>query len=175
VRTNYIAKKAAQLMRRYGTNDPATLCYEMHILYLQEPMGCYDDACKGFFMVQSRQACVVVNCDMNASLQRCIAAHELGHAVLHRGSGNVVDFAVFDIASQMEYEANLFAAELLLPDERVCAALGDGRGLYEAAAILMVPPQLLNIKLRSLYQRGRLQTAPPLAESGDFWGKLPCA
>jgi hypothetical protein len=56
------------------------------------------------------------------SRQRFTAAHELGHAVLHRDrmKGYIADKQVLDMdegTNEMEREANRFAAELLMPHE----------------------------------------------------------
>jgi hypothetical protein len=54
--------------------------------------------------------------------QRFTAAHELGHAVLHRDrmKGYIADATISetdDATGDMEREANRFAAELLMPEE----------------------------------------------------------
>ena len=57
-------------------------------------------------------------------------AHELGHAILHRGTGLHRDRAVDSLArrqvrSQMEMEADTFAAYFLMPDRRLRIAFEE--------------------------------------------------
>lgn len=51
--------------------------------------------------------------------QRFTIAHELGHLALHQDHGNIVDFrnSIFNynLSNEKEIEANVFAAELLMP------------------------------------------------------------
>lgn len=99
--------------------------------------------------------------------RRFSAAHELGHAVLHRETmgGFISDAAISDTddaESQREREANQFAAELLMPKE-VCWAraeeLEKDHGLkecprlvlaYRLASELLVSREAARYRLKSL-------------------------
>ncbi len=97
--------------------------------------------------------------------RRFSAAHELGHAVLHRDTmGGFLadtDISETDAAeSQREREANQFAAELLMPKE-VCQARADElervynacpRGVlaYRLASELLVSREAMRYRLKSL-------------------------
>lgn len=89
----------------------------MKCLVLNEPMGNSETSCKGFFMCKNRINTIVLNSDMPYEIQRIVLAHELGHVVLHRKSVNMCRF--HDKTSSYEYEANIFAFELLLDDDEV--------------------------------------------------------
>ena len=116
---DYISREVQRLKQRYKETDPFRLCAAMKIIVLFVPMGTYEGACKGFFLAQSRKRAITINSDLPRPLQRIIATHELGHAVLHAKATGVNafhDFALFDGTSRMEYEANIFAAEFLMED-----------------------------------------------------------
>ena len=167
----YITREVDALRRRFHEDDPIRLCEAMGIIVAREPMGTYHGACKGFFMAQSRKRLVMINADLPAELQRVITAHELGHAVLHRkalGINTFHDFALFDNTSVMEYQANIFAAEYLMPDEAVLDRLNDDISFFAAAAQLRVPPELLDFKFRSMKRKGYKVIDPPLHCCGDF-------
>ncbi len=169
--TENIAYEVERLRRRFHEDDPIRLCEAMNILVARESMGTYPGACKGFFLAQSRKRLVMINADLPAELQRVIAAHELGHAVLHRkalGIKTFHDFALFDNTSVMEYEANMFAAEYLMPDEYVLGKLNDDISFFAAAAQLRVPPELLDFKFRAMKRKGYKVIDPPLQCSGNF-------
>ena len=54
-------------------------------------------------------------------MEKIVLLHEIGHDTLHRDEatkvGGFKEFEIFDMKdSRMEYEANLFAAQISLPD-----------------------------------------------------------
>ena len=82
-------------------------------------MGLFEGCCKGFFLVHRRKKHITINGDLPDVLQKVVLAHELGHCVLHSGSSSAAfhEVILFDTADQKEYEANVFASELLLEAE----------------------------------------------------------
>lgn len=126
-----------------------------------------DDRIDGFLFWAGTDGLAFVNADQESPLprRRFTAAHELGHAVLHRGRmGRFrVDVRInedADDADEMEREANRFAAELLMPVE-VVAARGDelrrehgccprGVLVYRLAAELLVSREAMRYRLADL-------------------------
>lgn len=54
-----------------------------------------------------------------SSLKNIVAAHELGHIILHRSQLKMApmkDDVLYNMRDNTEYEANLFAADLILDD-----------------------------------------------------------
>ena len=170
-----IYRRVQELRRRYGRTDPVRLCEAMGILLLYAPMGTGRDACKGFYLTQSRKRAVTVNSDLPEPLQRVILAHELGHAMLHRREAGVHGFRelrLFDETDRLEYEANLFAAELLLEDGEVLSLMEGEMSFFGTAAALEVPPELLDYKFRALLRRGCQIGSPPLGARSDFLRRI---
>ena len=169
--TDFICREVLRLKKKYHETDLLRLCNAMGILILREPMGIFDGACKGFFLIQSRKKAIVINCDLPEAVQRIILAHELGHAVLHArktGLNAFHDFCLFDPASIWEYEANIFAAEFLLEDGSVLEHINEDASFFEIAAMLNVPPELLDFKFKLMRERGYDLSESPLAANGDF-------
>lgn len=159
---------ALKLKSRYASPEEA--CRALGIRLMRIPMGRDENACKGFFLMQSRVKAIVLNANLTGRVKRIVLAHELGHAVLHAGSAvtrGFHDFCLFDEADNSEYEANLFAAEFLLDDRDVLDQLNGGASFFTAAKLLRVPPELLDFKLRVMKRVGREIEAPYLAQS-DF-------
>lgn len=166
-----ISSEARRVKEKYAEADPVRLAKAMGILLLFEPMGSSPNACKGFYLSQSRAQVITVNRDLSDELQRIILSHELGHAVLHRKASGVKsfhDFRLFDETSVYEYEANIFAAELLMDDDTVLGLLNGDISFFGAAAELGVPPELLDFKFRVLKRRGYKVIDPPIRAHGDF-------
>ncbi len=151
----YVYPKITRLIRRYGTRDPFELLDAMHV----QVRFYYDlTRTKGFSRYLLRQYFVGINGNLPESEQRVVAAHELGHIVLHAQelrTAPLFDTAVYDKRSSTEYEANLFAAELLIRDEEVMeCALQEGMDFPTLCRHLKAPSGLMNFKLSGMRKRG---------------------
>ncbi len=167
----YICNSVQKIRDKYAQSDPFKLCEDMGILTLFAPMGSDAFSCKGFYLTQSRIRSITVNSNLSDDLQRIICAHELGHAVLHKEHSGVNafhDFSFFDATNRYEYEANIFASELLLKDEDVLKILNDDLSFFQAAAKLYVPAELLDFKFRTLKWKGYKVIDAPLNAKGNF-------
>ena len=89
-------------------------------------------------------------------MRRIVLLHEIGHDQLHRHLADVFqEFQIFDMSRNvMEYEANLFAAQIALPDEEILEYIRSG---YDAAQIAMATASDINLvalKVSELSRRG---------------------
>jgi Zn-dependent peptidase ImmA (M78 family) len=113
----------------------------------------------------------VINNNVADILRRIICAHELGHAVLHCELAMMNSFQemeLFDATQPAEYEANLFAAELLIPDNKLLELLNDySKSFFGVASELYVPAELLDFKFRVLKNKG-YRIEPPLLSQSNF-------
>ena len=170
---DYITSELARILEKHGERRPARLADSMGILVRFEPMGTQEKACKGFFLYQSRMSLITVNSELDEDRQRIILAHELGHAVLHRNiSASFHDFSFFDDRSMLEYEANLFAAELLIDDEELLSILEEGYDFFSAARNLRIPAEMLDFKLKILKNKGYQFQSPIHAKSNFLKGNI---
>lgn len=168
---DFISREVRRIMRKYDETDPFRICLAMGIIVQLVSMGKGPESCKGFFLNQSRISTITINSDLSKDLQRIICAHELGHAVLHRkhtGVATFHDFALFESASQYEYESNIFAAELLLRDNEVLELLNDDLSFFQAASKLHVPAEILDFKFRTLKWKGYMVIDTPLTLNSTF-------
>lgn len=169
-----IADAAQKLKKKYDETDPWKLASAMNIQVSLVPMGLFEGCCKGFFLIHKRIKHITINSDLPEEYQRVILAHELGHAVLHarKASGAAFhEIILFDSTDTQEYEANVFASELLLTDDAVLEALNDDMFFFQAAKYLYVPSELLDFKFRILKRRG-YKVESPIVSHGDFLKNL---
>lgn len=169
-----IADAAQKLKKKYDETDPRKLASAMNIHVSLVPMGLFEGCCKGFFLIHKRIKHITINSDLPEEYQRVVLAHELGHAALHAKAASGATFheiILFDSTDKLEYEANVFASELLLTDEAVLEALNDDMFFFQAAKYLYVPSELLDFKFRILKRRG-YKVESPLVSNGDFLKKL---
>lgn len=78
-----------------------------------------------------------------------VCAHELGHDLLHRDLARRVclqEFVLYDMKSRPEYEANLFASEILLPDNEIFTYAHDGYDIEQIAQMLYTDINLVALK-----------------------------
>ena len=165
-----IVKAVAKLKKRYGESDPFLLCDAMGIKLIFQSLGTAPDAIKGFILKSKRIITITINCDLPLVIQKIIVAHELGHAVLHKNSGILAfhEATLFDNSSRYEKEANLFAAEFLLSDDRVMNALNADNTFFSAAASLYVPMELLDFKFRVMKWKGYKLVEAPISARSNF-------
>lgn len=167
----YISSEVTRVRQKYDETDPVRLCRAMGILLLNEPMGEAPNACKGFYLCQSRVQVITVNSSLPEELWRIILMHEIGHSVLHRHASGVRafhDFQLFDETSVYEYEANIFAADFLMEDDKVLSLLKGDMSFFGAASALFVPPELLDFKFRILKRKGYKVVDPPISAHSGF-------
>lgn len=136
-------------------------------------MGLYDGCCKGFFIIYKRKKHITINSDLPKILQKVVLAHELGHCILHSSStcATFHEVTLFDSVDRQEYEANVFASELLLSDEDVLEALNEDMFFFQAGSALCVPSELLDFKFRILKRRG-YKVESPITTGGNFLKNL---
>ena len=77
---------------------------------------------RGAYKVLMRNRFIFVKNDLHPVMENIVLLHELGHDALHRVEatkvGGFKEFEIFNMRdNRMEYEANLFAAQISLSDE----------------------------------------------------------
>lgn len=143
-----IRKSAADAVRQYGTRDPFTLAREMHIELLVRELG----TLKGFYKDVYGTPFIFLSRHLSRGEATLVCAHELGHHLLHRqfAAFGFEEVSVFSPASRREYEANLFAAELLLDAKEVFDAARAGCTAAQIAAELGADVRLVELKLAAM-------------------------
>ena len=165
---DYIVQTVNELKKKYKTSDPYALCEAMHIVLYRMDLK---EKLKGYFFYHSRQKSIVIDSNVNTILEKILIAHELGHAVLHKEVAMMHGFQEMEMfegtAKPMEYEANLFAAELLLDDGEVTESLRE-KTFFETAMTLNIPAALLDFKLATLRAKGECFSSAPMIGKADF-------
>lgn len=164
---DYIQKQVAALIRRFGTRDPFEIAAQTGLNVVFWDIG----KLKGMYKIVRRNRFAAINETLDERTSRLVLAHELGHDVLHRelaqGSG-MPELTLCSMKTPTEYEANLFAAELLLDDEEITALAAEGYCTDGIAKALGIDSNLVNIKLFSMNMRGYSFNVPDY--KSDFLG-----
>lgn len=112
-----IIQTALALKEKYRTDDPVELCCCLGITFLRADLP---QKLLGFYMESHDKQAACVSAALEPPFDRTVAAHELGHALLHRGLNLVFlcDSTNF-VHGRYEREADLFSAALLIDKEKV--------------------------------------------------------
>ena len=96
--------------------------------------------------------------------KQIVAAHELGHIILHRTQLKMApmkDDTLYNMQDNTEYQANLFAADLLLSDADIAdMAHNEDLDYFSLCSTLNSTPELMSFKLYSLTKRGQAYHMP---------------
>lgn len=149
-----IIGRARSLVKRCGTRDPFAIARQlgievMHVSSLKR--------LKGMYRVIKRNRFIILNDKNHPRMDRIVCAHELGHDQLHREfarDASLKEFMLYDMHSRQEYEANVFAADLLLEDEEVLELIRQGYDSAQVAAALGTDINLVALKVDSLVRSG---------------------
>ena len=110
---NYIEEIAVKLIKKYKTRDPFSICEASGINVFYKDLG----SLKGMYAVIKKNRYAIISPSLSPDERKLICAHELGHDILHRGLAKdlfLQEFMLYDMKCRPEYEADLFAASLLI-------------------------------------------------------------
>ena len=85
-----------------------------------------------------------------------VLAHELGHDIYHKDelSYQMAEYELFDIRTDMEIEANIFAAHLLINEETLLEDIKLGYSYNQLASLYEVNVNLMIFKLNEMHRMG---------------------
>ena len=143
-----IVDLAGRIVKKYGSRDPFRIAKMCGAELIVKNLG----SLKGFYKVIYDTPFIFLNSSLSQSEARLVCAHELGHHALHRAAARVgfEEFSLFSETSRREYEANLFAAAMLIPDEDVKELLEYGYTAGQIAAALGIDERITELKINTL-------------------------
>ena len=140
VHIGYCREVARSVARRHGVTAPPV---DVEAIAVREGMRVVRvdlGALEGRMREDDDGWLIEVNSDRSLTSQRFSVGHELGHRKMgHHGCGT---------DAKQEREANLFAAELLMPLVLLRKAMAKHRSLGELARLFQVSREAMQIKLR---------------------------
>lgn len=151
--TQYITEMSQSLVSRFNTRDPFLLCDALGVLVRFKELG----SVKGIYTFYKRNRFIIINSLLCNDEKRIVCAHELGHDLLHRNiskNSHLYDIHLNDLSLKPEFEANVFASELLLSDKSVISNINVFPDASTLAGELGVSEALLKIKCAVMKNRG---------------------
>ena len=149
----YIQNVANKLIKKFDTRDPFQLCQAIGVEVFYADLG----SLKGMYKYLKKNRFAVINENLDPFTKTLVCAHELGHDILHQNLARKVclqEFILYDMKSRPEYEANLFASEILLPDDIILALAREGYDIEQISKELCTDINLIALKVSSMNTRG---------------------
>lgn len=169
---NYIFHAVEKLIKKHKTRDPFEILQHMGVIVFETDKY---QKLKGYCFLSHRTLYVAINEYLSEEEKRIVAAHELGHIILHRSllcMAPMKDSVLYNMTDKTEYEANLFASDLLLPDDDVFDITHKSDlDYFGLCSTLNTTPELMSFKLYSLIRRGNNEYQIPIGIDSKFLGK----
>lgn len=108
-----IKRLVSYYAKKYETRDPFKLAGYLNVEVQCGPIG----SRAGCYMFLKNHKCIFLNDSLEEKEKTLVMAHELAHSILHRKENcYFIRNKTLLLTSKNEIEANIFAAELLIPD-----------------------------------------------------------
>lgn len=153
IASNEIFSEAEKLIGKCGTRNPLKIANETGIKVLH----CKFEDLLGMYTYRLKNRIIILNDNLSYYSEQIVAAHELGHDRLHRElakEGSFKEFGLLNTKHISEYEANAFAAHLLMNNEDVEQLMKTEDDIYTTAKLLCMNPDLLLIKIQEMNKLG---------------------
>lgn len=141
---NWIKDIVTGLIEIYNTRNVYEIMYFLEISLIRKELG---KGIKGrFFRDMFINEYIYISDTLLEEEEKVIIAHELGHAILHTDltSSYYTENQLLN-KDKIEYEANKFAAELLIPDD-LDLSIYDSITMQQLSNLLGVSEELINLK-----------------------------
>ena len=168
IRSEEIYNKAQNIVRSCGTRDTLNIARELgiYVHYLDNL-----NELLGMYTYRHKERHILLNSKMEEMVMQMVCGHEIGHDVFHRdlakGNNSLPEFVLFDMRSKPEYEANAFAAHLIIDDDELIENMQQGYDVVQLSAMMNTNINLMLIKLHELNRMGWRLNLPYVPRS-DF-------
>lgn len=172
IRSEEIYRKANQIVQKSGKRDALQIARNsgIYLHFVEEFKNLL-----GMYTYQQKERHILLNANMDEILMNMVCAHEIGHDTLHRekakGKSVLSEFVLFDMHTAVEYEANAFAAHVLIDDEELFFYLQQGYDVAQLSAVMNTNINLMLVKLNELNRMGRKYHLP-YVPNADFLKNL---
>ena len=109
-----IKKIVNSLVKKHKTRNPFEIIKGLNVILVPVPL----EGVRGFYQYFQRNNIIYIDDSLSEHEQILVCAHELGHMLLHKKANALfMDTYTGFNTTKYEKEADLFAMELLVPDE----------------------------------------------------------
>lgn len=150
-----IIETANRMVADVGTRDPYKMARELGINII--PMNFKRQ--RGAYKVTMRNRFIFISQNLHPVMENIVMLHEIGHDTFHRNeavkAGVFKEFSIFDMReSRMEYEANIFTAQVSLDDDEILEYIARGYDVQQIARAMYSDINLVALKADALMLQG---------------------
>ncbi|AMQ72492.1 hypothetical protein BAMY6614_03685 [Bacillus amyloliquefaciens UMAF6614] len=141
--------KAESVIHDHGTNDVYKICDDLKIIILDGNLG----RINGFLQYYKKEDKYLIHVNKNSVYPKIIVAHELGHYFLHKCLNTFqMENCSLILENKLEYQADIFASELLLPDYILSKELitYHNQSLIQIASAVKLPLSIVKVKFKQM-------------------------
>ena len=143
-----VKKQANKIARMFKSRDPFEIVRGLNVILVHYPL----DGVRGFYQYFERNNIIYLDERLPEPEQRFVLAHELGHMFLHKKANAIfMDTRTQLNGARYEREADLFAMELLLPDELLSEYKVFNYSVEQISRITGYNKRLINLKIKNMY------------------------
>ena len=147
----------SRIVARCRTVSHLKFCLN-HIMNVLQHHGCTLNDLLGMYTYRHKERHILLNSGMEHMVMQMVCGHEIGHDVFHRDlakKGNALpEFTLFDMRSKPEYEANAFAAHLIIDNDELVEYMQEGYDVVQLSAMMGTNINLMLIKLNEMNRMG---------------------
>ena len=138
-----IRKIVDETVQKYGTRSPYELADLKDIYISHHNLGCIN----GYFCYAYGIKQIVLNKNLEKSMEEYVLAHEIGHEELHGGINEpFIEYNTNLSIGKIENEADKFAVELLLSDDMLHEY--KDYTVVQLSKLFGLPERLIEIRLK---------------------------
>lgn len=149
-----IYKDSQKIINIYKTRNPKEILEARNVKII--PFST-NTKVLGMFKIIKRNSFVFFNPYVSSTIQNMVLAHELGHEIYHKEMvkhSELMEYELFDIKSEMEIEANIFACHLLINENELIEDIKEGYTYNQLASLYNVNVNLMIFKLNEMHRMG---------------------
>lgn len=141
---DYIERIVNNLKNKYKTSNPFELADYLDVTLIIAPLN----SVWGMYKYIKRNKTIFLNSSLNEYEQRFVLAHELGHAIMHTKSSCFFTNTLVNNKLKKEYQANMFAANLLVDLSNTDELYLQRYSINQLAAYYKVPTELIKFRFK---------------------------
>lgn len=168
-----IYDKARSIVKGCGTRDTLRIARDLgiYVHYINE-----FDELLGMYTYRHKERHILLNANMEDMVMQMVCGHEIGHDVFHRdlakANNSLPEFVLFDMRTKHEYEANAFAAHVIIDDDDLIGYMRQGYDVVQIARMMNTNINLLLVKLNEMNRMGWSLNLPYVPHS-NFLKDVP--
>lgn len=147
---DYIENIVNNLKNTYKTSDPFELVDCLDITLITIPLK----SVWGMYKYIKRNKTIFLNSELDDYQKRFVLSHELGHAIMHTKSSCFFTNTLANNKLKNEYQANMFAATLLIDLDNMDKLYLQGYSIDQLASYYKVPSELIEFRFKENLFKG---------------------